>query len=631
MTSSSAPSEAAPSDISSRLARALPASFALRMNRWAPVLGVGFLLCVPLVAFVAWHRAHDHWAPIFDVAMLEMHVRDVGTAHTPLIGLGGRLGADGNASHPGPVAFYLLAPVYRLLGGTYWALRASMAVMNAVAIIASLVIANRRSGRSAVLAVGVWLGLLEVGDGLMTLTEPFNPHLPVFWFGPFLVAAWSVVDEDRRLFPILVAIACICAQIHVSYLPLCGAIGLYAFFFFARSWHRAANRAESREHLRLFITSVAIAVVLWLPPIIEQLTRSPGNLTTVVDYFAHPPEREQSLGLWNGIQTSVANLDLAYLAYGLSSPGVFREWIDPWPQATHGAPVLAVWALVALATWKRVPELRRLHVLLLVSFLVFVVAVSRILGFPMPYLLFPGWAIGMGILVVTMAAVLVACTRTWQAPRVARGTSLVALAVLLGCMARLAVTAPEAIPPDPARAAQLALLAPKVAEGLRLRRGAATGESGRYFIKSSSAMPYDGQVFGLLNELERSGFSVIMQPPFGWNIGKHRIGDEKEATATLYLVTGGFVDDVGRSPEATLLAYVDSRTPEARADYELVRSVVVSDLRRLGHAAVADRIDWDLGAAEQVRGLDEFSRIALGKMVEIGIPAAVYVEPIRPP
>ena len=294
-------------------------------------------------------------------------------------------------------------------------------------------------------------------------------------------------------------------------------------------------------------------------------------------------------------------------------PGVFGDWIDPWPQPAHGAPVLAVCALVALATWKRVPELRQLHGILFVSFFVFVLAVSRIVGFPAPYLLLPGWAIGIGILIVTVAAALIAWTRSWSTAKVVRGTWIAGVSALLAGTVRLAMAAPQARPPEPAKTVQLAQLAPQVAEGLRLRRGAATGESGRYFIKASSALPYDGQHFGLMNELERRGFSVIMQPPFGWNIGKHRIGDETDATARLYLVTGGFVEDVRRSPGATLLAYVDSRTPEARADYELLKGVVVSDLRRLGQRAVADRIDWDLHAPEQVPGLDEFSRIALAK------------------
>ncbi len=64
------------------------------------------------VAVIAQRNAH--WHPVFDLAMTELRVRDVGGSHTPLIGLQGRIGPTG--SHPGPLSFYLLAPVYRLLG-----------------------------------------------------------------------------------------------------------------------------------------------------------------------------------------------------------------------------------------------------------------------------------------------------------------------------------------------------------------------------------------------------------------------------------------------------------------------------------------------------------------------------------
>ena len=45
--------------------------------------------------------------------------------HTPLIGLPGRIGTyPDQGSHPGPLSFYLLAPTYRLLGSSSWALEA---------------------------------------------------------------------------------------------------------------------------------------------------------------------------------------------------------------------------------------------------------------------------------------------------------------------------------------------------------------------------------------------------------------------------------------------------------------------------------------------------------------------------
>ncbi len=94
------------------------------------VTGVGLhlLVSVPLVvALIAFNR--PQWHPIADLAQSELRVRDVGTRHSPLVGLAGRIGPwTDPGSHPGPLSFWALAPVYRLLGGTAFAFSASALV-----------------------------------------------------------------------------------------------------------------------------------------------------------------------------------------------------------------------------------------------------------------------------------------------------------------------------------------------------------------------------------------------------------------------------------------------------------------------------------------------------------------------
>ena len=82
---------------------------------------VGLAIVAPLLAAAIAQRDAD-WHPVFDLAMTELRVRDVGGRHTPLIGLQGRIGPTG--SHPGPLSFYLLAPVYRIFGSSaFWSRR----------------------------------------------------------------------------------------------------------------------------------------------------------------------------------------------------------------------------------------------------------------------------------------------------------------------------------------------------------------------------------------------------------------------------------------------------------------------------------------------------------------------------
>lgn len=185
---------------------------------------------VPLVVAVIAQR-NASWHPVFDLAMTELRVRDVGGRHTPLIGLQGRIGATG--SHPGPISFYLLAPVYRLLGASSFSLQAATAVLQGLGALTALLVTARRRNRQVLVAVAILLLLLMRGYGLSALTEPWNPHLPLLWFVAFLVAVWAVADGDLPMLLPAVLAGSICAQTHVPYLPVTLGLGV------ERHWRRA--------------------------------------------------------------------------------------------------------------------------------------------------------------------------------------------------------------------------------------------------------------------------------------------------------------------------------------------------------------------------------------------------------
>ena len=63
----------------------------LGLWRRRPVLCWSVLLAVPFIVATASIARHA-WYPVLDLAMTELRVRDVGTAHTPLVSLPGRIG-----------------------------------------------------------------------------------------------------------------------------------------------------------------------------------------------------------------------------------------------------------------------------------------------------------------------------------------------------------------------------------------------------------------------------------------------------------------------------------------------------------------------------------------------------------
>ena len=138
------------------------------------------------------------WAPVLDMAMTELRVRDVGSRHTPLIGLPGRIGNfPDQGSHPGPLSFYLLAPFYRLTGSRAWGLELGSVAINTAAVALFVWIGHRRAGLLGTLAFGAIAAIAVRGYGLNVLTHPWNPYFPVLLWLVVLAAAWSVLVGDH--------------------------------------------------------------------------------------------------------------------------------------------------------------------------------------------------------------------------------------------------------------------------------------------------------------------------------------------------------------------------------------------------------------------------------------------------
>ena len=335
-------------------------------RRWRPFLErswlivVSALLLLPLLATSVWLFG-DRWAPVFDMAFIEMRVRDIGTVNSPLIGLGGRLGRSPNfGSHPGPLAFYLLAPAYWLLGSSYWALRTSGLISNAAAILTSLAMVRRLQGDQGVVALGVGIALVEIGLGLPTFAEPWNPYFPVLWFFAFLVLVSSVLAGHEKLLPAVAGVGSLCGQTHISYLPVCGGLSALAFLVVFGRWLGARqSRSPSRELGAACLWTVATTAVLWAPPVLDEATHEPGNLTILYRYFKAPPE--PSVGFHAAARLLLNHMDVwSFCRESFRKPGLYRGPLDGPQTAMFGAHVLAAWALEPYAPgtrpfWRRFP------------------------------------------------------------------------------------------------------------------------------------------------------------------------------------------------------------------------------------------------------------------------------------
>lgn len=601
------------------------------LPRWlVPAVAAGVL--APLVVAVLAQR-NAHWHPVFDLAMTELRVRDVGGGNTPLIGLQGRIGPSG--SHPGPLSFYLLAPVYRLLGSSSFALQASTAVFHGAGALTALLVVRRRRDPRLVVAVGVVLLLLMQGYGLGPLTEPWNPHLPVIWFVAFLVSVWAVVDGDSPMLVPAVLAGSICAQTHVPYLAVTLGIGGAAVAALtAQGWQRG-RQAQAFTQWRWLVMSAAFGAVLWLPPVIDQVVHEPGNFSQLVDHLATPAE--DPIGLREAAPLMLERLDAWQLLVAETAhPGTYIRVLEgPGPTAGRGLATLVIWVVtVGVAVALRHHRLLTLHAVVGVSALVGWVAISRIFGVPWYYLML--WAFGIGALMVlaiaATAAVAIGRTRFWiRMWPTSAALASVALVVTAGISLRLIAVAPDATTATPAQTAQLARLVPDTAAALTVGEGAASGRDGRYFVEWDDAVGGGGGGIGLVNELIRRGFDVGVGLDETVRVGAHRVLDPADATARVVLASGGWVEHWASQPGAQLVAFDDPRSAEERREFAQVRRATIERLDALGRADLKDKLDTDLLDVALNGGIPAELELAVARMLDIGVASAVFVLPPEEP
>ena len=567
------------------------------------------------------------WYPTVDDAQTELRVRDVGTADSPLIGLGGRIGIFGpdQGSHPGPLSFWALALPYRLLGGTSWALRVATALLHLTAVGLAMWLAARRGGLVPLVGVGLVALTLAQAFGPNALTTPWNPYLPILWWLTFLLAAWSLLCGDLRVLPVAVVAGSFCTQTHISYLGLVGGVaGLSAVTVAAHLLARRRGVRDRRRDVGSVVLGAAVGIVLWLPPLAEQVTKvRGGNLGRIFDHFAHPSEEQ--VGLSWGVDLLLANLNVWHL---ISEPVIDERSFLGGP-TLPGRLLVMAWLVAAVVSWRRrYPLLLRLHALIAVVLVLGVVSVSRIFGPPWAYLALWGWGLcALMLVAVSWTACALAAALL---PSPARRASAVAgtlglVAVTLVMVVRFTVDAAYVQPLQPVVSASAATLVPQTIEALQEGTVPGGGRDGRYLVTDHD--PVGGRGNLLVNELDREGFEVGGAQFLRVSLTWHRALAPEEATAQLHVAVGRDIATWEAKPGYRRIATWEPASEAERVEYEQLRRTITSDLEARGRLDLVALIDTTPATVRDVGELSEELLAGLDRLVEIGAPVAVLAGP----
>jgi hypothetical protein len=526
-------------------------------RRW-PTVALLLLAAVPALGGLVglWLERERPYVPFGDHAIFELVVRDL-AEHEVLVGAYSRFGWY----HPGPLGTYLLGIPYHLAGGAPEAMSAGALLLAGISAVVAVWLVHRRAG----VVPAVWTLLVvtasmhALGDGF--IRDTWNPHVPVLPFLAGVLLCWTAIQGTSWALPLAVVPMSLAAQLHVGYLPAVGALcAVLTLGLLVRAVKHLRDRKdldavglEDRPRRRpvrwLFavVAALVVAVVLWLPPIKQQVTQSPGNIEELLEYMQRTPAATVGLSVGLGrVADEFGKLPLYVTDAGVST-GV---------AAAVGLTMFIV-ALIT-AVLRRRGDVLWLGALTLAVAVAGVAAVARIEGDAFAYI--TQWTTVVGILSWTtvglslLPELLLALRRTVARQRSALGHGAVIgaplLALATAAVVVAAVGAARADPPQTEVTGQVDRLAEAVLADLD--RHGMTGDTGavvRVDFASTTRPEFLGTFMpgpGLVVELARDGVDVQVSDFWIMVFGERYTERADEAT---YVATIAYADGSSPPPE----------------------------------------------------------------------------------
>jgi len=511
-----------------------------RRDRWLTVVAFAVVV-VPfvyaLIRLLAAPTAHLYLPD--DLALTDLHVRRALDWNQQL-GVFDRNGWN----HPGPAYFYVMSLVYRVLGSSFRSLFVGATLLNGLAAVACVAVVRRRTTPARALWAGIWVGVLAVGLAasgtasttysetvLGALVSPWNPLVVLFPLLLLLLLCAGSVDRSGASLVGAIAVGTYVVQTDVSTFPLAAAAvavaGVVWLVTRVRDHRDGAERtdepATSRWRARALVVGGLFATVLmWLPPVIQQETNTPGNLGLLYRFFTSG-QAGQPLGV--AVQAAISGLVVVPFGPG----GIMNTVVGGTPRGGMVAHLLALATVVAAAgvLVAGVRQRRRFAfgagLVTLVGCVATVVAVTHVVGVLYGYLV-----VWVSVLPV---AVLIGVGTVRLPARVSReGTvrnlriGLCGLAVVVAFVAcfRVAEIPPLARAGDPSVGRIVELAAPHLDPGQQVAvgdGGAGTGLAGLINFE---------RFIGVVNLLDRDGYHPTIRKNWSVEFGPGYVDDSPQ-------------------------------------------------------------------------------------------------------
>lgn len=233
----------------------------------------------------AWRVASSGLVPSGDAGLTVLQARNVFSADFPLVGMPAASATSGHvASHfPGALQLYALAVPVRLFGNV-WGPPIAMAALSTTWIVLVAWVSYRSFGPRQGMAELALLAVFTWSIGVGHLVDPVPMMMIGFPLVALLIAAWCATSGDPVALAVTTAIGMFLWLDHLVLVVVVPPVMLGALVGYVAA-HRSVWRDRSETgrggRRRAFlgvVAAVSISVVLWIPTIIGEIVRSPGNL-----------------------------------------------------------------------------------------------------------------------------------------------------------------------------------------------------------------------------------------------------------------------------------------------------------------------------------------------------------------
>ena len=252
-----------------------------------------------------------------DLALIDLHTRRA-------LNFRQQLGVfDHNGwSHPGPAYYYYQSVVYRLFGNRATSLFLGSCLLSGGSALCALWVVRRRSTPVRTLFVAgtlCWLGILLTEHSLAALTysegplgalvSPWNPMVVILPLILLAVLVAASVDGSVLCALASTVVATFVVQANISSGPLALAMVLVGIFGGAAAVWRGDIRPLRWHTWALGAGLITLLVVMWIPPLMEEVSGHPGNLTMIWRFFtAGHPGQPLSAGLWTLVSVGASSV-----------------------------------------------------------------------------------------------------------------------------------------------------------------------------------------------------------------------------------------------------------------------------------------------------------------------------------